>query len=136
MNEITIDFENNNCFVCGPSNPIGLRIKFRLDGDVCRGEFRPGENHVGYSNITHGGIIFSLLDDVMANWLFLKNQIAQTAKCELRYRKPLPIDETVILEGRRIKKKGQIAVMHGLVIHKKLKHVIAESDAIFMLIKP
>ena len=136
MSETTIDFENNNCFVCGPSNPIGLRIKFRIDGDVCRGEFRPGENHVGYSNITHGGIIFSLLDDVMANWLFLKNQIAQTAKCELRYRKPLSINETVILEGRRIKEKGQIAVMHGLVIHKKLKHVIAESDAIFMLIKP
>ena len=45
MSETTIDFENNNCFVCGPSNPIGLRIKFRIDGDVCRGEFRPGENH-------------------------------------------------------------------------------------------
>ena len=75
MSETTIDFENNNCFVCGPSNPIGLRIKFRIDGDVCRGEFKPGEHHVGYNNITHGGIIFSLLDDVMANWLFLKNEI-------------------------------------------------------------
>jgi len=42
MNETTIDFENNNCFVCGPSNPIGLRIKFHIDGDVCRGEFKPG----------------------------------------------------------------------------------------------
>ena len=90
---------------------------------------------MGYSNITHGGIIFSLLDDVMANWLFLKNQIAQTAKCELRYRKPLPINETVILEGRRIKEKGQIVVMHGLVIHKKLKHIVAESNAKFMVIK-
>ena len=72
----------------------------------------------------------------MANWLFLKNQIAQTAKCELRYRKPLPINETVMLEGRCIKKKGQIAVMQGLVIHKKLKHVVAESNAKFMVIKP
>ncbi len=135
MSETTIDFENNNCFVCGPSNPIGLRIKFHIDGDVCRGEFKPGENHVGYNNVTHGGIIFSLLDDVMANLLFLKNQIAQTAKCELRYRKPLSINETVILEGRRIKEKGQIVVMHGLVIHKKLKHIVAESNAKFMVIK-
>ena len=136
MNETAIDFESNNCFVCGPSNPIGLRIKFRIDGDVCLAEFKPGENHVGYRNITHGGIIFSLLDDVMANWLFLKNHIAQTAKCELRYRKPLPINETVMLEGSCIKKKGQIAVMQGLVIHKKLKHVVAESNAKFMVIKP
>ena len=43
MNETRIDFENNNCFVCGPTNPIGLRIKFRIDGDVCRGEFKPGK---------------------------------------------------------------------------------------------
>jgi acyl-coenzyme A thioesterase PaaI-like protein len=136
MNETTIDFENNNCFVCGPSNPIGLRIKFRIDGDVCRGEFKPGEHHVGYNNITHGGIIFSLLDDVMANWLFLKNEIAQTAKCELRYRRPLPINETVLLEGRLIKRKGQVAVMHGLIIHKKARHIVAESNAKFMIVKP
>ena len=135
MNETTIDFENNNCFVCGPSNPIGLRIKFRIDGDVCRGDFTPGEHHVGYNNITHGGIIFSLLDDVMANWLFLKNEIAQTAKRELRYRRPLPINETVLLEGRLIKRKGQVAVMHGLIIHKKAQYMVAESNAKFMVIK-
>ena len=91
---------------------------------------------MGYNNITHGGIIFSLLDDVMANWLFLKNQIAQTARCELRYRNPLPINQTVMLEGRLVKKKGQVAVMNGLVIHKKKKHIVAESNAKFMLIKP
>ena len=136
MNETRIDFENNNCFVCGPTNPIGLRIKFRIDGDVCRGEFKPGKNHVGYNNITHGGIIFSLLDDVMANWLFLKNQVAQTANCELRYRNPLPINHTVMLEGRLVKKKGQVAVMNGLVIHKKKKHIVAESNAKFMVVKP
>ena len=136
MSETTIDFENNNCFVCGPSNPIGLRIKFRIDGDVCRGEFKPGEHHVGYNKITHGGIIFSLLDDVMANWLFLKNEITQTAKCELRYRRPLPINETVLLEGRLIKRKGRVAVMHGLIIHKKARHIVAESNAKFMIVKP
>ena len=80
-----------------------LRIKFFIDEEVCRGEFTPKTDHVGFNNITHGGIIFSLLDDVMANWLFLKNQAAHTAKCELRYRNPLPIGEKVLLEGRCVK---------------------------------
>ena len=53
------DFNANNCFVCGPDNPIGLKIKFTIDDDeVCRGRFTPKENHVGYQNTTHGGIIF------------------------------------------------------------------------------
>jgi len=32
----------NHCFVCGPNNPHGLRIKFRMEGDLCRASFTPG----------------------------------------------------------------------------------------------
>ncbi len=134
MSEPNLNTDNNNCFVCGPNNPIGLRIKFFIDEEVCRGEFTPKTDHVGFNNITHGGIIFSLLDDVMAHWLFLKNQAAHTAKCELRYRNPLPIGEKVLLEGRCVKRKGRVAVMKGLVIHEQTKNIIAESDAKFLII--
>jgi hypothetical protein len=33
------------CFACGPANPIGLKIKFIVDGDECTAEFTPDENH-------------------------------------------------------------------------------------------
>ena len=29
------------CFACGQDNPIGLKIRFSMDGDVCRAEFTP-----------------------------------------------------------------------------------------------
>ena len=132
-----IDFSANNCFVCGPDNTIGLKIKFNIDDDdICRGRFRSMENHVGYQNTTHGGIIFSLLDDVMANWLFLKNQVAQTAQCDLRYRQSLPVDETVILEGWCVNKRSRVAFMKGQVILESNGALIAESNAKFMLVKP
>jgi hypothetical protein len=38
------------CFACGPENPIGLRIHFHFDGEVCSAEFTPGEHHVGFDN--------------------------------------------------------------------------------------
>ena len=92
----------NNCFVCGPENPIGLKIDFYIDqDDICRAEFTPGESH-GVSDTTHGGIIFSLLDDVMANWLFLKDKPAQTAKCDLRYKNSC-IQEKQFAEGHHLK---------------------------------
>ena len=130
-----LDFNANNCFVCGPDNPIGLKIKFTIDDDeVCRGRFTPKENHVGYQNTTHGGIIFSLLDDVMANWLFLKNQVAQTAQCDLRYRQALPINNEVLLEGRCKKTKSRVDFMQGRVLLASDLTVIAESEAKFMII--
>jgi hypothetical protein len=85
----------NRCFVCGPSNPIGLKLKFRIDGDVCRAEFTPAEQHMGYQGLTHGGIIFSLLDDVMANWLWLQGERCFTARADIRYREALPIGTPV-----------------------------------------
>ena len=131
-----IDFSANNCFVCGPDNPIGLKIKFTIDDDdICRGHFTSMENHVGYQNTTHGGIIFSLLDDVMANWLFLKNQVAQTAQCDLRYRQVLPVDEPVILEGWCEKQRSRVAFMKGQVILASNSTIVAESSAKFMLLK-
>ena len=105
MSEINLD--SNNCFVCGPNNDIGLKIEFIIgDDDICRAEFTPRKSHVGFQNTTHGGIIFSLLDDVMANWLFLKGQPAQTAKCDLRYKNSLQTGETVLLEGHHLKTKS------------------------------
>lgn len=56
----------NHCFVCGQSNPMGLHVHFALVNEVCVARFTPGPMHVGYAGLTHGGIVFSLLDDVMA----------------------------------------------------------------------
>ena len=63
------------CFACGPDNPIGLQIRFSLDENGrCSGQFCGNENHVGYANTIHGGIIYSALDDVMANCLYLNGK--------------------------------------------------------------
>ena len=125
----------NNCFVCGPENPIGLKIDFNIDhDDICKAEFTPGESHVGFQDTTHGGIIFSLLDDVMANWLFLKGKPAQTAKCDLRYKNSLHTGETVLLEGHHLKTKSRMAMMYGLMKTKNEGKVIAECHAKFMII--
>ena len=72
------------CFVCGIKNPIGLKIKFEATEDTCIGYFKANETHVGYDNTVHGGIIFSTLDDVMANMLYLNNIMHSTN--EIRYK--------------------------------------------------
>ena len=129
------DLRANNCFVCGPDNPIGLKIDFNIDDDnICRAEFTAEESHVGFQSSTHGGIIFSLLDDVMANWLFLKGMPAQTAKCDLRYKNSLQTGQTVLLEGHHLKTKSRMAMMYGVMKTKDEGKIIAECHAKFMII--
>jgi acyl-coenzyme A thioesterase PaaI-like protein len=124
----------NHCFVCGPGNPIGLKLSFVMDGDTCRSEFTPQDHHCGYDGVTHGGIVFSTLDDVMANWLFLKGIRAFTAKCDIRYKDPLPVGTTVLLEGVCIKEKSRLAVLQGRMLRKDTGALVAETEASFMKI--
>ena len=125
----------NRCFVCGPGNPGGLKLRFQVDpDDVCRAEFTPGPDHGGYDQLTHGGIVYSALDDVMANWLFLKGVRAHTARCEIRYRQPLSIGTRVLLEGRLLRQKGKVAFLEGRMRKADDGSLVAETEASFMIV--
>jgi acyl-coenzyme A thioesterase PaaI-like protein len=122
----------NLCFVCGPGNGRGLRVRFRLHDGVCLGEFTPGEEHMGYDSLTHGGIIFSLLDDVMANWLWLQGIKCFTARADIRYRAHLPIGTLVRLEGRCVRRRGRLSQMEGKVVRVDNGELVAEATGAFM----
>lgn len=122
----------DHCFVCGTENPIGLKIPFVFEQGVCRGAFTPTENHVGFDGVTHGGIIFSVLDDLMANWLFLQQGRGYTAKCEIRYRDPLPVGERIKVECRLTKRKGRLLQLASTATRDDGK-LVAEAQASFMI---
>jgi len=124
----------NACFVCGPDNPLGLRLAFRMAGDVCLAEFTPGAFHCGYDRLVHGGIVFSALDDVMANWLFLQGVRGHTARCEIRYREPVELGDTLRLEGRLVRRKGRLAQLAGRAVRVGDEVVVAETDGTFMVV--
>jgi acyl-coenzyme A thioesterase PaaI-like protein len=120
------------CFACGPDNPIGLKIDFRLQDNRCVGLFTPSVNHVGYENTVHGGIIYAALDDVMANVLYLQNIKAHTARCEIRYREPLQIGQTIGLAGWIARRRGRLVMLKGEA--RRGDVLIADCEASFMLV--
>ncbi len=134
MNESRGRPDANACFVCGPDNPLGLRLEFRMEGEVCRAEFTPGPCHCGYDRLVHGGILYSALDDVMANWLFLRGERAHTARCEIRYREPCELGDRLVLEGRLLKRKGRLAILTGRAIRSGDNVLVAETDGTFMVV--
>ncbi len=123
------------CFACGKDNPIGLRIQFHFDGETCTAEFTPDENHVGWQDTVHGGIIYAALDDVTANVLYQQGRKAHTAKCEVRYRKLLRVGETIRLRGWVDKEKGRLVVLKGQARRAADDAVIADCESSFMIVR-
>ena len=126
--------DGNHCFVCGPDNPAGMQIRFEMDGELCRAEYTPNAHQCGYDGVVHGGILFSLLDDVMANWLFLQGERAYTARCEIRFRAPAPIGVRLLLEGELLERRGRRAFLAGRVRLASDATLLAEADAVFIVI--
>jgi acyl-coenzyme A thioesterase PaaI-like protein len=103
-----INSPRNHCFVCSPTNPIGLRLRFERTDGVVHTQFTPSEWHEGWEGIIHGGIIASVLDEAMAYALFWDGIEAVTAKMEIRYKAAvkkgdiLEVKATVTRHTRRL----------------------------------
>jgi uncharacterized protein (TIGR00369 family) len=121
------------CFACGPDNPVGLHIDYTVDdNEVCTAEFTPDENHLSWENTVHGGIIYSALDDVTGNIPYARGLVAHTARCEIRYRRPLRAGETIRLKGWVEKEKGRLMVLRGEARRIQDNELIAECTASFL----
>jgi len=78
-----------HCFACGEDNPIGLKLKPRYDGEKVTAVFTPTVDHQGWFNITHGGILYTVLDEVTAySTLCAGFSFGVTAKSNVRFRSP------------------------------------------------
>ena len=56
---------SRSCFVCGENNPIGLKARSWIVNDIIELEFEPAEALAGWNSVTHGGLIATVLDEVM-----------------------------------------------------------------------
>jgi uncharacterized protein (TIGR00369 family) len=93
-------FEDDGyCFVCGHKNPIGLKLDFHFDGKTIKTEFISKKEHQGYSNIVHGGIITTLLDEAMVKLAIAMGIPVVTASMEIRLRKAVNVGEKIIIEA-------------------------------------
>jgi len=76
------------CFGCGQENPIGLRLSPQVDGDAVVASFVPKDDHQGWPGIVHGGIIASLLYEILENFAHRRGIVAMMRRMETRLRRP------------------------------------------------
>ena len=131
---MSLESTANQCFVCGPSNKSGLHVQFRLDAQGrCRAEWTSTQEYVGYDGVTHGGILFCLLDDVMANLLFLRGEVCVTAQADVRFHEPLGIGEGIALQSELQKRRGRLAIIESQAIRVVDSKLIASATARFFV---
>jgi acyl-coenzyme A thioesterase PaaI-like protein len=130
--------ETNRCFGCGGANPAGMKLAFELDLDArrARGAFTIGANYAGGGGFVHGGIIAVVLDEAMAKLSKLTDEKAVTAEMSIEYRKPIPVDQPIVVEGWQEEEKGRnrlrVAEIRdpqgNLLVRGKGRFVVVQQD--------
>ena len=92
--------EYPNCFGCGKSNPCGLQLTFRHQGDALVTDFTPGGTHEGWPGIVHGGIISTLLYEVMENLAYRNGTVAMMRDLQVNFRRPAKIGKRITAVAR------------------------------------
>jgi uncharacterized protein (TIGR00369 family) len=96
------------CFACSPDNPIGLRLVFEDESEICRTRFVPGVEHQGWIGRIHGGILATLLDEVMAQLLYRRAETAVTAELTVRFKRAAPVGRELLVEARQVGARGRL----------------------------
>lgn len=92
-----------SCFVCGEANPAGLKLRFETDGHVVQTRFVPQAEHIGFRQTVHGGLIATLLDEIMV-WACAvqTKRFAFCAELNVRFIGPVRPNEAVVASGELV----------------------------------
>ncbi|HPJ36446.1 MAG TPA: PaaI family thioesterase [Spirochaetota bacterium] len=128
------NMENNMCFGCGPANSNGLQMKFYGNDDLVYSEISVPETYIGWQNVVHGGIVSTLLDEIMS-WsaIFLNRRFILTKSMTVNYHKPVMAGDKLRVEGsieNRVSERE--CIMSGKLFNSK-NELSASSTGIFAL---
>jgi uncharacterized protein (TIGR00369 family) len=101
-----------HCFACGIENSCGLQIHFYDNGEnEVHANFTVPEQFQGYPGVVHGGILATMLDELLGRAVMARdpNTFMVSAKLTVRYRKPVPTGQPLELSGKVVRRRGRIA---------------------------
>lgn len=124
----------NQCFGCGAANEDGLHLEFSAEEDgtvYCEVSIPP--RFQGPAHHVHGGIIATLLDEVMSKGNRVLGVQAMTRHMEVEYLRPVPLDTPILLKGRNVRFEGRKYWCEG-EIQDSEGIVLAKSKALFIAV--
>lgn len=125
-------FEPHHCFACGDLNEQGLHLELHANPDGSWVELALAPQFQGWDSVAHGGIVSTILDEVMAWSVIGQGTWGVTARLNVAFRRP-------IRTGRAIRAEGWVVEMHrrasrtaGRVLDAATGEVLATAEGTFI----
>lgn len=125
----------SRCFGCGTESELGLRLRFCLaPNDTIVSLITVPCAYDSHPGILHGGIISTLLDEVMSKAVRIHGKPSMTRTMEIEYLRPAPSGSPLRIEGRVTRNEGRKHWTDARVLNEA-GEVLAHGKALFIEVK-
>jgi len=127
--------DDGYCFACGKNNPHGLQMRVAYEeadkSASCR--LYLARRFQGWSGIAHGGVVATLMDEIMAHAVIRHVGQALTTDMQSRYLAPVPLDQELVVRGWVAEINRRLATTQAEVRLTEGGKLLAEAQARFLL---
>jgi uncharacterized protein (TIGR00369 family) len=125
-------FEPHNCFACGVLNTHGLHLELHVDGERCWADLSIPTRFQGWDEIAHGGIVATILDEVMAWSLIDQDNWGLTAKMSVAFKRPVQLDRPIHAEGWITDVSRRLITTEGRIVDAESGQILATAEATYV----
>lgn len=107
---------SRHCFVCGVENSYGLRLAFYETGPGhVSTEITVPQRYQGFPGVVHGGIVAAMLDEAAGRAAMAGDdaRFMYTARLDVSYRQPVPVDARLLITGELVRRRGRLATANA-----------------------
>lgn len=126
------EFAPHNCFACGQLNVAGLQLQLHADEATCWAIIALPRRFEGWDGIAHGGVVSAILDEVMAWSLIGQDRLGFTARLEVDFRRPVPIEREIRATGWITDRRRRRFDTAARLVDSRTGEVLAEATAIYL----
>ncbi len=126
--------DDSYCFACGALNPIGLRMEVSYLENKATSRLSLQKEFQGWSDIVHGGVVATILDEIMAHAVMHYVGNSVTTSLQITYRARLDVGQEIEAAGYVVEKKSRVAVARGEIRGADTDKIIATGESRFLLV--
>ncbi|HLO35157.1 MAG TPA: PaaI family thioesterase [Candidatus Deferrimicrobium sp.] len=129
---LTIEVAPHHCFACGALNEHGIHLDLHVDGDRCWTEVALPDRFQGWDGIAHGGIICTVLDEVMAWSLAATDNWGLTARMSVEFKRPVRTGVPIRGEGWITTARRRVVETAARLVDPRSGEVLATATAVYV----
>lgn len=128
----TFEFSPHNCFACGTLNTQGMHLELHIEQARSWTELTLEPRFEGWEGIAHGGILCTILDEVMAWSLVGADNWGVTARLSVDFKRPVQIGQAIRAEGWVTRERRRLVETAGTIMDAADGAVLATADAVYL----